>query len=606
MPTDIARFDIRRWVLQYALALFVALSGCTTQPVVQATQFKTADQQLDALLDAYFEEYLILNPIVATYIGDARYNARLGNNIAPAYTKAMVALHRKYFDAIERLGAKNLSPRAQLSAAIFKHECEDIFAAGKFPTYLLPLDQMNSMPATLAELGAGENAQPFEDVRDYENFLKRAVEFTPWVDQAIANMRVGMKLNVVQPRVVMLKVLPQLQAMIVEDATSSIFYRPIRHFPDTIGPVDRERLARSYHVAIATIIVPAYRRLHAFVRDEYLPQTRDTVAWAALPNGDMWYRHLVRVATTTSMQPAEIHQIGLQEVARIRSEMEQVKVRLNFPGDLQAFFRHLEADPALFFKNADELLAAHRQLKARIDATLPQLFKDFPKADYEIRPVEEFRAQAAAGAFYQPPSADGSRSGIFFVNTFNLKAQPKFGMTTLSLHEASPGHHFQISIQQEIADMPRFRRFIVGYVAYTEGWALYCESLGREMNLFDDPYQYFGHLNDEQLRAMRLVVDTGLHTKNWSRDQAIAYMLNNSSMAPSDAEAEVERYIANPGQALGYKIGQLRIRALRTQASEALGVRFDIKEFHGQVLRDGPLPLDILTVKIANWIKGQQ
>jgi uncharacterized protein (DUF885 family) len=315
---------------------------------------------------------------------------------------------------------------------------------------------------------------------------------------------------------------------------------------------------------------------------------------------------LARHYTTTNLSPAEIHAIGLSEVARIRGEMSKVQSTLRIPGSLPQFFAHLATDQSQYYANGAELLAAHRALKIKIDAKLPTLFADFPKADYEIREVEPFRAQAAAGAFYQPPSADGSRPGIFYVNTFNLKAQPKFGMTTLSLHEASPGHHFQISIQQEIVGMPRFRRFLVGYTAYIEGWALYTESLGNEMGLFDDPYQYFGHLNDEMLRAMRLVVDTGLHTLNWTREQAIAYMLDNSYMAPTDAEAEVERYIATAGQALGYKIGQLKIRELRSQAERALGPKFDVKQFHSQVLRDGSLPMDVLTAKIAAWTDKKQ
>jgi len=322
-----------------------------------------------------------------------------------------------------------------------------------------------------------------------------------------------------------------------------------------------------------------------------------------LPDGEVWYRLLVELYTTTDMSAADIHRIGLAEVARIRAEMRKVQARLGIDGELKDFFAALANDESQYFNSGSELLAAHRALKAKIDAKLPAYFADFPKSDYQIREVEAFRAQASAGAFYQQPSADGSRPGIFYINTYNLKAQPKFGLTTLSLHEASPGHHFQVSLQQEIADLPRFRRFLVGYTAYAEGWALYAEWLGNEMGLFDDPYQYFGHLNDEMLRAMRLVVDTGLHTLNWTREQAIRYMLDNSYMAESDAEAEVDRYIANAGQALGYKIGQLKIRELRAKAEKALGNKFDPKQFHRQVLRDGALPMDLLAAKVQRWIE---
>ena len=305
------------------------------------------------------------------------------------------------------------------------------------------------------------------------------------------------------------------------------------------------------------------------------------------------------------MAPDTIHELGLSEVARIRAEMLAVKEQVGFKGDLDAFFTFLENDPQFYFTNEKDLLDAYRQVKQRIDALLPRLFADFPKADYEIRPVEAFRAASAAGGSYQAPSADGKRPGIFYINTHNLRAQPKFGMETLSLHEAAPGHHFQIAIQQELTGLPRFRRFN-GYVSYSEGWALYAESLGKELGVFTDPYQWYGRLADEMLRAMRLVVDTGLHAKGWSREQAIKYMLDNSSMAESDVTAEVERYMVWPGQALGYKLGQLRIAELRARAQAALGAKFDVREFHSQVLRDGALPMDVLSAKIDRWIASRK
>jgi uncharacterized protein (DUF885 family) len=300
----------------------------------------------------------------------------------------------------------------------------------------------------------------------------------------------------------------------------------------------------------------------------------------------------------------EIHQLGLAEVARIRAEMTAVKDQVGFQGDLAAFFEHLQDDPKFYFNSEQELLDAYRDVKRRIDALLPKLFVDFPKADYEIRAVEEFRAASAAGASYQAPSADGKRPGIFYINTHNLRAQPRFGVETLSLHEAAPGHHFQIAIQQELTSLPRYRRFN-GYTSYSEGWALYAESIGKELGMFTDPYQWYGRLSDEMLRAMRLVVDTGLHSRGWTREQAIRYMLDNSSLAESDVTAEVERYIVWPGQALGYKLGQLQITALRARAQSALGPAFDVRAFHSQVLRDGALPMDVLGAKIDRWIRGQ-
>jgi uncharacterized protein (DUF885 family) len=314
----------------------------------------------------------------------------------------------------------------------------------------------------------------------------------------------------------------------------------------------------------------------------------------------------VKGRTTTDMTPEEIHKVGLDEVARIRDEMDAVRRQVGFEGDLAAFFRHLESDPQFYFTQGSDLVQGYRELKVRIDAALPKLFSVFPKADYQVREVEAFRAESAASAFYQGASADGSRPGIFYVNTFDLRAQPRFGMETLSLHEASPGHHFQGSIAQELTGLPKFRRFGGGYTAYAEGWALYAEYLGKELGMFTDPYQWFGRLNDEQLRAMRLVVDTGLHSLGWSREQAIRYMVENSSMSESSATSEVDRYIAWPGQALGYKIGDLRLQALRRNAEKELGAKFDIRDFHREVLSDGEVPMDVLEAKIARWIAARK
>jgi uncharacterized protein (DUF885 family) len=459
-----------------------------------------------------------------------------------------------------------------------------------------------SVPNLMPVLASGASAQPFNSVRDYENFLGRISDYVVWSDQAIANMREGIRHGVVHPQAVVKQVQSQLESLLVEDPVNSLFYRPVVNFPEAVPPADRERLEAEYRSAIVDRIGPAYRRLYDFIRDEYSRQARRSVGWSELPDGKNWYAFLAAAYTTTQLTPEEIHTIGLSEVARIRGEMEKVRQRVGFEGDLPAFFRFVQEDPRFYFTDGGSLLDAYRELKKTIDARLPQLFADFPKADYEVREVESFRAEAAPGAFYDPASADGSRPGVFYINTFNLKAQPKFGMETLSLHEASPGHHFQISIQQELQDLPRFRRFGEGYVAFSEGWALYAESLGPELGMFTDPYQYYGRLSDEMLRAMRLVVDTGLHAKGWSREQAIRYMLDNSSMVASDVTAEVDRYIANPGQALGYKIGQIRIRELRTAAETQLGERFDVKQFHSQVLRNGAAPLSVLDANIRRWI----
>ncbi len=577
-----------------ALLLTVVLTG----------QSLAADStDLNRLFEEYFEASLELDPISATFIGDHRYDHRLTNTISPQHIETALALEQRYLNEALKYQNVPLPDADRLSLEIFINDRRMAIEGAQFPAHLLPVNQLSSVPALMAVLGSGTSAQPFRSVEDYDRFLQRMDDYLKWSDQAIGNMREGIKHRYTYPRMLMEKVLPQLAELAVTDVEKSIFYQPIANMPEHIAQADRERLDKAYRDAITKKIAPSYQELHDYIRDEYLKSSRSSVAWSALPNGAKWYAYLAKLSTTTDLTPDAIHELGLREVARIRSEMEGVKKQVGFEGDLAAFFKFLQNDQRFYFSDADSLLEGYRELKRKIDARLPELFSDFPKASYEVRPVEAFRAQSAAGASYQSPSADGTRPGIFYVNTFNLKAQPKFGMETLSLHEAAPGHHFQIAIQQELENVPRFRRFGTSYVAYVEGWALYAESLGKELGLFSDPYQYYGRLSDEMLRAMRLVVDTGLHTRGWTREQAMQYMLDNSSMAASDVEAEVERYIAIPGQALGYKIGQIRIAEIRAKAERALGDTFDVREFHSQVLRDGNLPLSVLEAKIDRWIE---
>jgi uncharacterized protein (DUF885 family) len=597
------------------IAMSIALQGCATAPsapVAAAPVARTAvaatdtKQQLDALFEGYFEDDLRANPLRATYIGDHRYDDQLPNSIGPEYLAAAHAMNQKYLAAIRAIDPGGLAPADRISYDIFLYEREREARSERFPFQLLPINQAGSLLTVMPALGSGTNAQPFKTVADYERWLKRLDGLAVWMDQAVVNMRQGATTGVVQPRAVMAKVLGQLDAMVVPQAKDSQYYAPVRTFPATFSAADRDRLTAEYTRTLDGTLLPAYKRLRDFVRDEYLPQTRASVAWTALPDGQAWYAYFVQEHTTTNMTPDEIHALGLSEVKRILGEMDQVRQQVGFKGSLEAFFTFLESDPQFYFTQGPDLLAGYRTLKMRIEAALPKLFSVLPKADYEVREVEAFRAQSAAGAYYQQPSADGSRPGVFYVNTYNLKAQPKFGMETLSLHEASPGHHFQVSIQQELDGVPRFRRFGGDYTAYVEGWALYAEYLGKELGLFTDPYQWFGRLNDEQLRAMRLVVDTGLHAKGWTREQAIKFMLENSTLAESDVVSEVERYIAWPGQALGYKVGDLRIQGLRREAEQALGARFDVRDFHREVLSDGAVPMDVLEAKVERWIAARR
>ena len=582
-----------------ACAAVLAIASCSQSPAPDA---RDAGKELNGLVEQYFDELLPLDPLYATFIGDNRYNDRLANDLSPEHIVRRRELEQRFLTQVQAIPVESLTEQNRLTFDIFVRERTTMLMRLSFPGQLLPIDQLYSLPSVFAQLGSGTSAQPFATVADYESFLGRMRDFSTWADQAIVNMREGVKQRVVQPRIVMESVLKQLDDLAVEAAEKSIFFQPIEKLPASFTDADKERLRAEYRQAINETVLPAYRRLAEFVRKDYLPATRETVAWSALPEGAAWYRFLIEVMTTTSLSPDEIHETGLKEVARIHAEMEKVKEQVGFKGDLPAFFRHLEAEKDFYYQRPADLLSGYRKLKSKIDPLLSPLFSNIPAVDYEVREVEAFRAESAAGASYQAPSPDGSRPGIFYINTFNLRAQPKFGMETLSLHEASPGHHFQQSMQLSLSSLPRFRRFGGDYVAYVEGWALYAESLGTELGLFTDPYQYYGRLSDEMLRAMRLVVDTGLHSRNWTREQAIRFMRDNSSMADSDVRSEVDRYIADPGQALGYKIGELRIRALRTKAEATLGDRFDVQEFHNEILKDGALPIDVLEAKMDRWL----
>jgi uncharacterized protein (DUF885 family) len=576
-----------------------ALTACATAP-----QKSAPDATLDSLVEEYFDAQLELYPMSATAIGDPRFDDRLDESTTPGFREKALGIERAYLDRARAIDATRLSATSRITHEIFVSEREQALAGQPFHEQYMPFNQMSGLPMDLAVYGSGSGPQPFATVADYEKFLKRAREFPRWADGAIALMRTGMSRGITLPRPAVNKMIPQLREL-VTPAESSLFWGPIASMPKDIPATDAARLRAAYATALSREVLPAYGRLADFLERDYLPAARTSVGWSDLPEGAAWYRWRIRGATTMDLPPERIHQIGLEEVARIRAEMTAVKQQVGFQGDLDAFFKHLEEDPKFYFTNEQELLDAYRAVKRHIDTLLPKLFSDFPKADYEIRAVEPFRAASAAGASYQAPSADGTRPGIFYINTFNLKAQPRFGLETLSLHEAAPGHHFQIAIQQELTELPRYRRFN-NYTSYAEGWALYAESIGKELGVFTDPYQWYGRLSDEMLRAMRLVIDTGLHSKGWSREQSIRYMLDNSSLAESDVTAEVERYIVWPGQALGYKLGQLHITALRAKAQAALGERFDVRQFHSQVLRDGALPMDVLSAKIDRWIAAIQ
>ncbi len=603
----------RRPVLRCAVATLLAF--LVVQPVPHrawsapgpaATEASAAEsRKLNTLFEAYFEETLRLNPVLATSIGDPRYNDRFEVSISPEWRARAERLDRDYLERVKAIDPKLLSGQDLLSYEIFRAGRELDLEGYRYPSHLIPLNQFYSTPNFFAQLGSGGGLQPFETVKDYDDFLKRLDGFVAWTDQAIVNMREGIAKGYTLPRVLGERVLPQLQAHVVAKPEDSLYFGPVRDMPADFSAADRERLTAAYRAAIETKVVPSYRRLHDFMRDEYLPKSRTSVGLDALPDGKAWYEYNVRDVTTTDYTPAQIHEIGLSEVARIRGEMKGVMEKVGFKGTLDEFFVFLNTDPQFVHPSREALVQGYVDIKNRVNPELPRLFETLPKADYEVRAVEPFREKSAAGGSYQAASEDGSRPGIFYANAYDLKARPKWAMEALSLHEGNPGHHFQITLQREQKDLPKFRRF-GGYTAYSEGWGLYAESLGSELGLYVDPYQYFGMLEGELFRAIRLVVDTGLHSKGWTREQVLDYIEENSATSEARRVSETERYIAIPGQALAYKIGQLKILELRSRAQRELGDRFDLRKFHTVILADGPLPLDVLEAKVDRWIASQK
>jgi uncharacterized protein (DUF885 family) len=589
-----------------ALALFLAATPATAvlaQDAPATAAQETKAQQLDRLYAEYWEEVLKLNPITATFIGDPRYNDQLPNFLTAEMRAKGEAFDRKWLAKIEAIGPDGLDGQARLSYDIFVRDRKISLEGTRFPGWMQPIEQFNNLAGFAAQLGSGTMAQPFATVKDYENWLARGRQLAPILDQAIANMREGMAKGVVQPKPLMDKVIPQLDALINADPEKTLFWTPVAKMPESFSAADKARLTAAYREMIANEINPAYVRLRDFIRDEYKP--RDTVSLSALPDGKAWYAFNVKTQTTTDLTPAQIHDIGLAEVARIHGEMRKVMEQVGFKGTLQEFFAFVSSDKQFQFKSEEDLLTQYRALEAKVNERIPAHFSLIPKAPFEIRPVEEFRAASAAGGQYFPPSQDGSRPGIFYVNTHDLPTRMNWEMESLYLHEAIPGHHFQIALQQELPELPAFRKF-GGETAFAEGWGLYAESLGKDLGIYTDPYQYFGRLQNELWRAIRLVVDTGLHDKGWSREQVIKYMLDNSAASEGESTAEAERYIAIPGQALAYKIGELKILELRKRAEAALGADFDPREFHAEVLRDGSVPLSVLEAKIDRWIAGKK
>lgn len=588
-----------RLFLAALLPLALVLAGCGTE------QAPDPVETFDAMLDEHFERNLVLNPITATSIGDYRYNDQYANSIGPEHRAAEHALDTEFLARLSKFDKRELDEQQRLSYDMFKLRLEMSLAGEQFLSHLAPFNQFRSATSSFVRLGSGSGIHPFETVQHYDDFLGRIDGFIVYVDQAIENMREGVREGITQPRILMQKYLPQVQSQVVVAAEDSGFFTPIANMPDAFSAADRERLTAAYKDAIENKLVPAYERVANFMNDEYIAAARESVGLLDLPNGEAWYAHNVKRITTTDLTPDEIHQIGLDEVERIHGEMRGVMQEVGFEGTLNEFFEFVYADPQFFFAEPEQLIQRYRDMSAEIEALAPKLFKQFPKTPFEVRRVEPYREQSSSKGSYQSGSPDGSRPGIFYANAYNVGVRPKWDMQSLFLHEAIPGHHFQISLQRENEDLPRFRRF-GSFTAYVEGWGLYAESLGKELGVYTDPMDYFGSLNAELWRSIRLVVDTGIHAKGWTRQQVLDFMYANSAVSETRAVSEAERFMAIPGQALAYKIGMLKIREIRANAEKRLGDKFDVREFHAQILKDGPMPLSLLEAKIDGWVSGQK
>jgi uncharacterized protein (DUF885 family) len=582
----------------YLLGIISLIASCKLS---NNNSTREDNKELAAMLNRYYEERLQLFPVEATANGDNRYNDKLYVDFTDGYRKKLRDFFGNYLIYINHFKRENLNDNDRLSYDIFKRDMEMELEGFRFNDNLMPMNQFESMHLVFGQLGSGSVMQPFKTGKDYDDWISRATVFSDYADSAIVYFRKGMAAHTVLPEKLVIKMIPQMESMIVADAKSSLFYGPIEHFPKGFSEADKSRLTNAYVKLINEKITPAYQRLAHFLKQEYLPQARKSTGIGDIPDGQSYYRYLIRQQTTTDKTPDEIYNMGLAEVKRIRSEMERIKAEVGFTGDLKAFFEYMKTDKKFMpYKTPQEILAAFEKIHQAMEPNLKKMFGHTPKTPFEIRQTEAFRA-ASASAEYNQGSADGTRPGIFYIPILDAtKFHTTSGMESLFLHEAIPGHHYQISLQQENKSLPQFRRF-GGNNAYAEGWALYCESLGRELGLYTDPYQYMGALGNEIHRAIRLVVDIGMHAKGMTREQAIEYMMENEPISEEGATAEIERYMAIPAQALGYKIGALKIRELRTRYEKQLGNKFSLSSFHDNILEDGNMPLDVLEKKMDAW-----
>jgi uncharacterized protein (DUF885 family) len=579
-------------------SIILLLALLTTR--VAFAETKDAGKPLHEFFDAEWNYEMEQSPVRASSMGDRRWNDRWGDQSLEAIRKREE--HAK--DALIRLkkfDRAQFSPADQLNYDLFKKGLEQDIEGAKFRSYLMPINQRGGIQ-TLDELG---DRLRFETLKDFEDWLARLRAFPTLMDQNIALMKEGAKEHVMWPKIVLNRVPAQIDKQLVAKPEDSPFFKPFKKFPDAISSADRERLAKGASDAIASAVLPSFQKLKKYFVDEYLPAAPDEVGVWKMPQGAEYYAYLARLHTTTDLTPQQIHEKGLSEVARIKAEMQAIMGKVGFKGTMPEFFTKLRTDPQFFYKTPEELLEAYRALAKQIDPNLVKVFKTLPRTPYGVTPIPDKIAPDTTTAYYSQPAADGSRAGTYFVNLYKPETRPKWEMMALSLHESVPGHHLQIALAQELGDIPKFRRY-GGYTAFVEGWGLYSESLGQDMGMYDDPYSKFGQLTYEMWRAVRLVVDTGMHSMKWDRQKAIDYFMENAPKAENDIVNEIDRYISMPGQALAYKIGELKIKELRERARREIGEGFDVREFHDAVLLSGAVPLDVLEQNIDRWIAGKK
>jgi len=571
-------------------ALLITISGAALADA--ASDFKT-------LLKEHWEAHLANNPVDASMNGDRRFN----NQWSDQSIGAIESRHRQARDFLRRVYAidrNDLPATEQLNYELFRRQLQDTVDEHQFSGFLMPFHHRGGVQ-TLHNL---TNRLRFETIKDYDDWLARLAKIEDVIEQNIALAEKGRKAGVIPPRIVMERIPAQLALQVVEFANESPFFGVFDEIPESFSATDRERIRAAATEIIEDSVLPAYKKLDRYFNQKYLPAARDSIGLSMLPNGNAWYEHLTRSFTTTRMTPDDIHQLGLEEVKRIRGEMEQVIFEVGFEGSFQDFLVHLRTDPQFYYDNPDDLYEAYLATSKRIDPELVRLFGKLPRMPYGVKPIPDSIAPDTTTAYYSDPAADGSRAGIYWVNLYRPEVRPKYEIEVLSVHEAVPGHHLQIALQQELEEVPNFRRYM-WFTAFVEGWGLYSERLGYDLGLYEDPYSRFGQLTYDMWRAVRLVVDTGMHYKGWTRQQAIDFFKDNAAKAEHDIVNEVDRYIGNPAQALAYKIGQLKILTLRARAEQQLGEDFDIRAFHDEILGAGALPLDLLEQRMDQWLARQ-